>query len=64
MADSIGALWERTASKTGNLFMTGNIEINGQKIDIVVFRNYKDGNDKKPDWKILKNQPRDQEPPF
>jgi uncharacterized protein (DUF736 family) len=58
MADSMGALWEKTSSKTGDKFMSGNIEVNGQKIDIVVFKNDKGDNEKKPDWKILRSQPR------
>ena len=58
MADSIGALWEKTSSKTGDKFMSGNIEVNGQKIDVIVFKNDKGDNDKKPDWKILRSQPR------
>lgn len=55
--NSIGALWIKQ-SKSGTEFMSGYIEINGQKIDIVVFKNDKGDNDRKPDWKILRSQPR------
>lgn len=61
MADSLGALWIKTSAK-GVEFMSGNIEVNGQKIEIVAFRNDKGDNPKKPDWKILKSQPREGAP--
>jgi hypothetical protein len=57
MADSIGALWVKTSAK-GVDFMSGNIEINGQNIELVVFKNDKGENEKRPDWKVYRSQPR------
>lgn len=50
--DSIGALWE-----SENGYMTGNIEIGGQKINIICFANTKKKNTKSPDWNILVKKP-------
>lgn len=51
----IGALWLKT-SKKGTKFMSGKIDGIG---DVVVFKNTsKEAGDKKPDYKILKSQPR------
>lgn len=60
MADDkyIGALWVKK-SKKGQDFFSGNVEVNGIKVDIVVFRNNKDGNEKRPDYQILKSEPRE-----
>ena len=53
---SIGAMWLRT-SKSGNKFMTGNIEIQGKKHQFVVFKNkYKQG-ETHPDYVILPSNP-------
>jgi len=47
---SIGALWVKQG-KSGDFF-TGNIEVNGQKIKIAIFKNdYK--KDKQPDFRIF-----------
>jgi len=73
---SIGALW-LNESKSGNKYMAGNVEIDGVKTKIVVFKNsYKD-DEKKPDYRIYLSQPmggaqttaqpatfEDDEPPF
>lgn len=53
----LGALW--TKVNTRGEFMTGEIEINGEKIKIVCFPNAKK-NDKSPDWRVLKSQPKAQ----
>lgn len=53
----IGALWSRTAS-SGAEYMTGFIELNGAKVEVVAFRNKKDGNEKRPDWRIYPSEPR------
>ncbi len=57
---SIGAIWIKTA-KSGKPYMTGNIEINGTKIDIVVFSNDKGGNDSRPDYRIFKSEKKPQQ---
>lgn len=50
---SIGGLWVKT-SKNGSKFMSGQIEIDGQKHNFVVFKNtYKEEGDNKPDYKIM-----------
>ena len=52
----IGALWART-SKKGVAFFSGKIDGIG---DVVVFANQdKEDGDRRPDWKILKSQPRE-----
>jgi len=51
----IGALWLKTSQK-GTKFMTG--KINGQ--DVVVFKNQFKEQDKHPDYRVYKSQPRDQ----
>lgn len=56
---SIGALWLKTGAR--GEFMSGNIEIDGVKHDIVVFPNSaKQPGERSPDWRILPSQPRDQ----
>lgn len=55
--DSIGALWNKI-SKTNTRYMSGTVELNGQKINIVAFANDKGDNEKKPDWKLFIQQPR------
>lgn len=54
---AIGALWERTA-KSGTVYMTGSVEVFGKKFEIVVFRNNKGDNEKRPDFKIYESEPR------
>ncbi len=46
----IGALWIRT-SQAGNMFLSGNITIDGIKHDLLVFEN-KTKEGKQPDYKI------------
>lgn len=56
--NEIGALWEKMSAK--GPFFTGTI--NGERV--VVFKAQKRG-EKSPDWRVLKAQPRPQEPdPF
>jgi single-stranded DNA-binding protein len=57
--NSIGALWLKE-SGTGK-YMSGVIEINGQKINIVVFRNDYKKLPKHPDYRILKSEPKNQQ---
>lgn len=54
MADnkSIGGLWKN--NKNGKNFLSGSIEINGEKHKFVAFENgYKEEGDNKPDYNIL-----------
>lgn len=53
----IGALWERQSSK-GSTYLTGFVEIDGKKHELVLFRNNKDGNEKRPDYHIYPSEPR------
>lgn len=50
-----GAAWVRV-SQNGTRYMTGYVEVNGQKLDIVMFENKKKTG-KQPDWKILESTP-------
>ena len=54
--ERLGALWSKRSAK-GEYF-TGNLEINGEKIGVVVFSNDKRGNEKAPDWRILRAKPK------
>lgn len=56
-----GCLWLKTA-KTGMKFMAGNVEINGVKTDIVVFKNNKKEKENQPDYNILLGQKRERQP--
>jgi len=54
----IGGLWI-SESKNGNKLMKGNIEINGKKEYIIIFKNnYK--KDKQPDYMIYTQYPKEQ----
>ena len=53
----IGALWARTSSK-GNRFLSGFIELDGKKYEIIAFANNKNGNEKRPDFRIFPSEPR------
>ena len=57
----IGALWIKNGAK--GQYMTGTIEINGEKLNIVCFTNQNKKETKHPDWRILKAQPRPEETP-
>jgi hypothetical protein len=54
---SIGALWEKT-SQAGKQFWAGNIEINGKKMEIVVFPAPEDRSEKYPDALIFESRKR------
>lgn len=56
---SIGALWEKESGKGGKFF-SGNIEVNGEKISIVVFKNNYKEESKHPDYKIFLSKPREE----
>jgi len=50
MNNSIGALWKRLG-KNGE-YLSGNVVVDGKKIEIVVFLNDKGENEKRPDYRI------------
>ena len=52
--NNIGALWLKESEK--GKYMSGIIEIEGQKIPIVVFKNSYKKEDKHPDYVILKSK--------
>jgi hypothetical protein len=56
--NSIGALWEKQ-SKKGTWF-SGSIEIKGEKISIVAFKNEFKTEGKHPDYKILISKPKEE----
>lgn len=54
--NELGALWVKQGKK--GEYMTGTV--NG--VAVVVFANDKRGNERAPDWRVLKSQPREQKP--
>lgn len=54
--DEIGALWMKHGAK--GEYMTGTID----GVKVVVFPNTRRGNDKAPDWRVLKSKPREDAP--
>lgn len=54
--DELGALWLRTSKKDGRTFLTGKI---GSQ-EVVVFQNDRKKNEKEPDYRIYRSQPREQ----
>lgn len=54
----LGALWIKTGAK--GEYMTGTIEINGEKINIVCFTNQHKKEAKHPDWRILRSKPKEE----
>lgn len=57
---SIGALWKKESSK-GTTFLSGELEIEGKKHRIVVFKNTYKEQEKHPDYRIFLSQPMKQE---
>lgn len=56
--DKIGALWEKT-DKNGNVYYSGQIEINGETLGIVCFANKYRTEEKHPAYTINKAKPRE-----
>lgn len=61
MTTKLGALWKKTSQK-GEVLMSGEIEINGVKTKIVVFKNSHKEQEKQPDYNILLSEERGQRP--
>jgi len=47
----VGALWLKEGAK--GKYMSGEIEVGDQKISVLVFRNDKDGQEKRPDYRVF-----------
>ncbi len=57
---SIGGLWLKE-KKDGGKYMSGSIEVAGQKVQIVIFRNtHKQEGEKTPDYRIYESKPREE----
>jgi len=59
----LGALWENT-SKKGSKYMSGVIEIGGETVRVLIFRNYQKSNERSPDYTIYESEPRTKDPGF
>lgn len=55
----IGALWKRKSNDGKKSFMTGTVEVNGAKIDVVVFPALEKPTVKHPDAVIYLSEPRE-----
>jgi hypothetical protein len=61
VTESIGGLWLKDGKK--GKFMSGQISLpDGKKLDIVVFKNDKGDNPKRPDYRIYPSEKRDEAP--
>ena len=58
--NEIGALW-LNESKSGSKYMSGVVEVNGVKQKIIVFKNNYKQEEKHPDYRILKSEPKQQQ---
>lgn len=56
--DELGALWVKNGARGD--YMTGTLDVNGEKVRIVAFREGNKRNEKAPDWRIYKSKPREQ----
>lgn len=57
--DEIGGLWLKESQK-GTKFMSGTMTFNGEKVEVVVFKNsHKQPGERTPDYRVYKSQPRD-----
>lgn len=57
-----GGLWKRVSAKTGTTYLSGSIEINGQKHPFVALKNnFKEEGSNKPDYIIKLKEDRDNE---
>ena len=58
--NELGALWVRKGPKGD--YMTGTLTINGVAVEIVCFLNKFKKEARHPDWRILRAQPRQEQP--
>ena len=62
--DSIGAIWKRTAKSNGKEYLSIVFtRADGSKSEFIAFENDKGDNDKRPDYKIYKSEPRQNNAP-
>jgi len=61
MRDSIGGLWIKQG-KNGEFFSGKITQMNGAELSIVVFKNDKGDNPKRPDYRIYLSEPRGDNP--
>lgn len=55
----LGGLWLKT-SNAGKKYMSGRFNIDGQTVEVVVFKNErKQPGEKTPDYRVYRSQPRD-----
>ena len=57
-----GALWKHE-SKAGETYLSGVVEIDGKKVDIVVFKNKYKEEPKHPDYRIFPSTPQGEQQP-
>ncbi len=62
--DRMGAMWEKE-DKYERTYMSGEIDVDGKTIGVVMFRNFRKERDGSPDWYILKRRPKraEEKPP-
>ena len=53
--DEIGAIWKKI-SKSGSVFYSGYVEVNGEKVQLVLFPSSKEEDDRIPAFRILKSK--------
>lgn len=58
--NELGALWKKTGAK--GEYLTGTIEVNGQKINVVCFATNNDPGSNRPAWRVLKSVPKADKP--
>lgn len=56
----IGALWNKRSTK-GTEYLSGYVEINGQKVSVVCFANGHKKEAKHPDYKVYLSEPREKQ---
>lgn len=59
--DELGGLWLKT-SQAGKKFMSGKLTLNGENVEVVVFKNeFKKDGERTPDYRVYRSQPREQQ---
>ena len=56
MEDKIGAFWQRSGAK--GEYLSGQIELNGEKINVIAFKNGRKSKSNHPDWILYLQRPR------